>query len=297
MKLLTRFNLLFIVTFGFGMAVSLWLANTFLQRQAEDRVRSESELIAQAASATRHYTEDQVKPLLTRLQKRESKFLAQGVPTYAVLQVFQYLHKANPEYIYKDAMLNPTNPADRALGWEVDVINEFRSDPTRQEIARERSSEAGGSFFFARPIIISDSQQACLECHSTPSRAPAAMIRQYGPDNGFGWKTNEILGVQIISVPGAVPLEMAHTALKTLFLYLGLAAILMLLLLDALLLVTVIRPVAKLSRMADEISQGRPGEDLPVRGRDEISILALSFNRMRRSVARMLNMLGRLSDS
>jgi protein-histidine pros-kinase len=50
--------------------------------------------------------------------------------------------------------------------------------------------------------------------------------------------------------------------------------------------------VAKLSHMADEISQGKlDTEDLPVTGRDEISVLASSFNRMQRSLARAMRML------
>jgi HAMP domain-containing protein len=293
MKLITRFNLLFLVIFGVGMAVSLWLANQFLQREAEDRIQAQAELMAETATATRQYTEQQVKPLLTRLQKHESNFLAQSVPTYSAIQVFEYLHKTNPKYAYKDAMLNPTNPADRATGWEMDVINEFRSDPNLRTLSRERESSVGGSYFFARPIILSESQKACLECHSIPTRAPAAMIRQYGPDNGFGWKLDQVLGAQIISVPASVPIQMAHTALKRLMMYLGGAALLMLLILDWLLIVTVIRPVTRLARMADEMSQGRTGEDLPARGRDEISVLAMSFNRMRRSVAQAMKMLER----
>ncbi len=293
MKLITRFNLLFIAIFGLGMAVSLWLANRFLQREAEDRVQAQAELIAETASATRQYTEQQVKPLLSRLQKHEANFLAQSVPTYSAIQVFEYLHKANPKYTYKDAMLNPTNPADRASGWEVDVIYEFRSDPNLRMLSRERETSIGRSYFFARPIILSESQKACLDCHSMPARAPASMIRQYGSDNGFGWKLDQILGAQIISVPASVPIQMAHTALKTLMMYLGGAAILTLLILDWLLVVTVIRPVSRLSRMADDISQGKPGEDLPAKGHDEISVLATSFNRMQRSLARAMKMLQR----
>lgn len=69
-------------------------------------------------------------------------------------------------------------------------------------------------------------------------------------------------------------------------------AIVTLLVLDLVLIATVIRPVAKLSRMADDISQGNlEVEDLPVRGRDEISILAVSFNRMQRSLAHAMKML------
>jgi protein-histidine pros-kinase len=297
MKLITRFNLLFVVIFTVGMAASIWLANLFLEREAEDRVEAQAQLMAEAATATRQYTEQQVKPLLTRLQKHESNFLPQIVPTYSAIQVFAYLHKSNPKYSYKDAMLNPTNPADRATGWEADVINAFRNDPNLQTLSRERESSVGRSYFFARPIILSASQDACLECHSTPSRAPAAMIRQYGTANGFGWHMNTVLGAQIISVPASVPIQMARTALRTLIIYLAGAAILMLLILDWLLASTVIRPVAKLSQMADEISQGRPSEDIPAKGNDEISVLAMSFNRMRRSLARAMKMLEREDNS
>lgn len=291
MKLLARFNLLFIAIFGLGMAGSVWLANQFLQREAEDRVQAEADLIVQAASATRQYAEQQIKPLVTKLQKRDATFLAQSVPTYSSIQVFQYLHNANPQYTYKDAMLNPTNPADRATGWEADIINAFRSDPNLQVLSRERESSVGSSYFVARPITISDAGKACLDCHDTPTRAPAAMIREYGPDNGFGWKLNQVIGAQIVSVPESVPIKMAHDALKTLVAYLAAAAVLMLLILDWLLLVTVIRPVARLAQMADRISQGLVGEDLPAKGRDEISVLAASFNRMQRSLARAMKML------
>ncbi len=289
MKLLARFNLLFIVVFAVGMAISVWLANQFLQKEADNRVYEQAELMTESASATRRYAEEQLKPLMAKLQKRESTFLPQSVPTYSAIQVFQYLHKANPQYTYKDAMLNPTNPVDRATDWETDVVNEFRSDRSLKSISQERDSVVGKSVFFARPLLITD--EKCLECHSTPNRAPAAMVRQYGPNNGFGWKLNEIVGAQIVSIPDSVPLQMAHNALKTLVAYLAGAAILLLVVLDALLIVTVIRPVTKLSRIADQISQGKLGEEIPVKGRDEVSVLAFSFNRMQRSLVRAMKLL------
>ncbi len=289
MKLLGRFNLLFIAVFAPGMVISGWLASQFLQREADDRVHEQAQLMTETASAARLYAEEQVKPLIAKLQRHESAFLPQMVPTYSAIQVFQYLHKANPQYTYKDAMLNPTNPADRATDWETDLVEKFRSEPTLPSLSQERDSAFGKSVFFARPIRITDA--ACLECHSVPSRAPAAMIRQYGPNNGFGWKLGEIIGAQIVSVPESVPLRMAHDVLKKLVAYLAAAAVLLLLILDTLLIVTVIRPVTRLARMADELSQGRVAEDIPARGRDEVSVLASSFNRMQRSLARAMKML------
>jgi len=264
----------------------VWLANQFLQREADARVHEQARLMTETASAVRHYAEGQIKPLIARLQRHESTFLPQTVPTYSTIQVFQYLQKANPQYTYKDAMLNPTNPADRATDWETDIVQSFRTDSSLESIYRERDSAVGKSVFFARPIQIND--EACLECHSTPNRAPAAMVRQYGPNNGFGWKQGEIVGAQIVSVPESLPIRTAHKQLRTLVVYLAAGAVLLLILLDTLLIVTVIRPVRRLSRMADEISQGRVAEEIPAKGRDEISVLAASFNRMQRSLARAI---------
>jgi HAMP domain-containing protein len=114
-----------------------------------------------------------------------------------------------------------------------------------------------------------------------------------GPNNGFGWKAGETIGAQIVSVPESLPLQIADRALKTSTLYLVGVAALTLILLDLLLIFTVIRPVGKLSRMADEISKGNLDvEELPVEGgRDEISVLASSFNRMQRSLVRAMRML------
>jgi HAMP domain-containing protein len=65
-----------------------------------------------------------------------------------------------------------------------------------------------------------------------------------------------------------------------------------LILLDAVLLLTVLRPLRSLSAMADQISVGQMDmPELPVRGNDEIAVLAGSFNRMRRSLERALKML------
>jgi HAMP domain-containing protein len=123
--------------------------------------------------------------------------------------------------------------------------------------------------------------------------APPAMVRRYGPNNGFGWQPNEIVGAQIVAVPMAVPLRMASQAFQELGIYLGAVFLASLILLDLVLLFTVVRPLRRLSTMADQISVGQMDmPELPVHGKDEIAVLAGSFNRMRRSLDRALKMLG-----
>lgn len=290
MKLLARFNLIFILVFGVGTIVAVWLAYIFLRNDAKQQVLAQANLMMETTLATRAYTTHQIKPLLEKVQAHDAIFLPQTVPAYSATQVFNYLHKDHPDYAYKEATLNPTNPIDRATDWEADVVNRFRDNPTQKELYGERDTPVGKSLFLAHPLRVTS--PSCLECHSTPSVAPASMLRQYGPNNGFGWNMNEIIGAQIVSVPETLPVKIADRALKTLIAYLVIIAAIALIVLDGVLIATVIRPVARLSRVADEISQGKTDvEDIPVKGRDEISVLAASFNRMQRSLVRAMKLL------
>ena len=103
------------------------------------------------------------------------------------MTTFKNLHVKYPDYTYKEATLNPTNPQDRASDWEVDIINGLRDHPDQKQIIGERETPTGQSLYFASPIVAAHS---CMECHSTPSAAPKAMLSVYGDANGFGWKEN-----------------------------------------------------------------------------------------------------------
>jgi protein-histidine pros-kinase len=221
----------------------------------------------------------------------QESFLPQTVPAFAATENFAQLRVSYPDYAYKEAVLNPTNPRDRAVDWEADIINTFRNHANgEKELVGERDTPTGRSLFMARPI---QAAPPCLECHSVPSAAPPAMLRRYGPDNGFGWQPNEIVGAQIVSVPMALPVRMANQAFTTLVSCLAGVFLASLVLLDALLLVGVVRPLRRLATMADQISVGQVDmPELPTNGNDEIAVLAGSFNRMRRSLDRAMKMLG-----
>src|ERR1700676_4556283 len=125
-------------------------------------------------------------------------FLPQSVPAFSATEVLNEVRRKYPAYSYKEALLNPTNPRDRAVEWEADIVNSFRSDNVRPEISGTRMPPTGPSLYLARPFQIKD--PACLVCHTTAEIAPASMVRIYGPNNGFGWKLNEVIGAQVVSV-------------------------------------------------------------------------------------------------
>jgi hypothetical protein len=140
----------------------------------------------------------------------DREFHPQSVPAFAATEIFNYLREKYPEYFYKEATLNPTNPRDRATDWEADIVNQFRGNTKLPEFLTTRVTPTGEALVLARPIKITNA--SCLTCHSTPDKAPPEMRKLYSDANGFGWKLDEIIGAQVVSVPMAVPVSMADKA-------------------------------------------------------------------------------------
>jgi len=288
MKLLLKFNLVLLSVFAIGFLVAGYVSRGLLQRNAKQEIEENARIMMEAALAVRSYTNTQIKPLLQTQVKYS--FLPQQVPAYSANQYFTQLRKAFPDYSYKEATLNPTNPVDRAADWEADIVRYFQQSPDQKELVRERDTPNGRMLYIARPMKIYDAH--CLDCHDTPQRAPATMIDRYGSDNGFGWKMGDILTAQIISAPMRLPIQRATTAFRVFMGSLAAVFAAIIIVLNTMLILVVIRPVNRLSKLADEVSLGNM--ELPefqMSGQDEIAVLAESFGRMRKSLARAMKML------
>jgi HAMP domain-containing protein len=288
MKLLMKFNLILLLLFGSGLFLVSYMAHQFLLDNARKQVLQQAQLMVESARSTREYTSQELKPLLVRVPD-EPEFIRQTVPAYSANSTFDRLRKTYPEYVYKEATLNPTNPRDRAVEWENDIISYFRNNPAAKEIVGERETPTGRSLYLAHPMR---APQACLECHSTPDKAPPKMIATYGSTNGFGWTPDEVVAAQIVSVPMTLPVSIADRAYQRLLIYLIGMFLITIVTIDSLLYFIVIRPVRRLSDYAERISKGQTDlPELPVSGRDEIAEVTGSFNRMYRSLAKALRLL------
>jgi HAMP domain-containing protein len=288
MGLRAKLNLMLLVVFAVGLAGSAYLSNRILQQNAREEVIQNARVMIKSAQGAADYTVKEIRPLLAPQLKKQ--FLPQAVSFYTAQKSFEVLRATLPEYTYRIPALNPTNPADRATDWEADAIREFRNNPDRTELIAERDTPVGPMLDLLQPVTVTD--QGCLICHGRPENAPKTMLDIYGTTNGFGWKMNETVGAEVASVPLSVPLERAYKILMTLMAYLVAIFLVLLLLLNVLLHFVIIGPVSQMSRIANEVSLGKP--DVPkceARGSDEIASLGNSFNRMRRSLESAMKML------
>lgn len=288
MKLLLKFNLVFLLVFALGLGAAGYIARNMLQKGAHEEVLGHARLMMESAVAVSGYTANQIKPLLENQMKYG--FLPQSVPAYSSFEVINALRAKHPDYSYKPAMLNPTNPRDRAQDWEEDIISQFAKSPALTEYVGQRSTSSGQAMYIARPIRLST--PLCLQCHSTVDAAPPTMIEKYGPANGFGWKMNDTLGAQIVSVPMSVPLKRADDAFGVVMGSLAGVFVLIGLVLNLMLWKLVIQPVTKLSALADRVSLGElDAPEFAAGSKDEIGVLSESFARMRKSLVHAMKLL------
>ena len=288
MGLRTKFNLVMIAAFAIGLVIATLLAREITTEEAKRQVLNEATLIMRAGTAIRSYTQKEISPLLS--EQMSVRFLPHSVPSWSAHTVLRQVQKDFPDYSYKEAALNPTNPADRATNWEADIIAAFKRDGGLNEFVVTRDTPTGQFLTFARPFRLTD--RGCLACHSTPAAAPATMVDLYGNGNGFGWVQGDVIGAQIVSVPMTLALTRANHSLFAFVAALSAVFLVMLVALNVLMHFFVLKPMQRITTLARDVSAGKPDvPEYPVRGRDEIASLGRSFNLMHRSLQNAMRML------
>ena len=218
MKFIVKFNLALIALLAVGVSGVAYHFKTVTAENALESVTHEAQLLLEQIIALRKYTVKEISPLL-RSGGYEGEFHAQSVPAYAATQVGNLFKENRPEYNYKEAVFNPTNPRDNAAPWEEKVINRFIEDESLDKYVGKRIINRTKVLYIAKPIKITN--PACLACHSVPEAAPKSMVEKYGKKRGFGWKLGEVVGIQMMTVPFTLPDELVAKTFKSVLIVLG----------------------------------------------------------------------------
>jgi len=290
MKLLLKFNLVMVALFAIAIAATAAVSRDLLQRNAREEIYDNAKLLIESALAVRDYTSRNIAPLLETQIKYE--FRPEMVSAFSAIELLRNVRETHPDYkqfLYREATLNPTNPANRAVEWESDIVNSFRNGAVKAPLFGERDTANGRMLYVAKPL---KAGAACMRCHDTAEIAPPTMISKYGSAGGFGWKVGEIIGAQIVQIPETFALARAEATFRVFMGSLLGVLVALGLVFNALLWWMFIRPVTRISALADRISLGAvDAPDFVSRSHDEIGMLAQALSRMRRSLVQAMNML------
>lgn len=290
-----KLTILMLTIFLIGILVSSIVYYQILLGYAENELTTNANLLISSMDSVRKYHRDKVTPLLKK--QSSEKFIPESVPSFAVRGVFDTLANSYKdqygEYLYKDAMLNPTSIKDKATDKEIEII--VKLDQQDSQLKEKEDNVDSGYlmidgqkyFYTARPIKISQSN--CLECHSTLSRAPKSLqvLYQQGvyeANAGLGWKLNKVIGTKIIFIPAD---KVFNAAREHFLLILG---IFIAIFAAAILLVNlwlknyVVQPLSRMTRVAEAVSMGDMEADFDKQSNDEVGRLADAFTRLKTSL-------------
>jgi len=294
-KLRKKFTILLLLVLLVGLTCIGTALAVVLERNTENEISEQALILIETMNSVRDYTSNQVQPELA--DRMDVEFLPETIPAYSAREVFETLRQNNPKYrdfFYKEATINPTNLRDSADKFETVLVEKFIGNSNLKETSGFRSIPGGDIFYIARPIRIS--KTSCLECHSTPDVAPRSFVERYGTVNGYGWKLNEIVGAQTISVPAQ---KVFNEAKKTFLLLMGIVSsifIAVILLVNDLLNRNVIRPLKKIAKIAQEVSTGDMNAEFEQVSEDEIGNLAEAFQRMKLSLTLAMNRISQIRN-
>ena len=297
LKLAPKFTLLLSLVFISAIAISGVVLSKTTQQQAESDVAYRGQILMEVMSSVRNYTDAEVSPLLEPRIEKSNELILQAIPSYSVIKVFENLRKNSKykEYLYKDALLNPTNYVrDKADNLETKIIENFRKESGLEKESGFTNRQGENVFYYAQPIVVTES--TCLRCHSTPAVAPKKQLAIYGSEHGFGWTLNKVLGTQIIYVPSEQVFAIAHRNLASFMgIFIGIFA-LVILLINFLLKRSVIQPIRPMARLAQKISNNEdlssePNEESEIKSveklakrPDELGQLAQLFQQMAHAI-------------
>ncbi len=299
LKLGSKFNLLLFLVFSGSLILTGIVLSHLLENRIEQEVTSKAKILMETMTSVRSYTSTHIYPLLSSRLETEVNFIPETIPAYSATEIFNNFRK-NTNYnnfFYKEATLNPTNLRDKAdLDDKADIdetrmVNYFRLNTDKKELTGFREDPAGKKFYIARPLAVT--KESCLVCHSTPDKAPKSLITNYGSENGFGWKLNEIVAAQVIYVPAEEVISKAQEFWRKIMLIVIAILLAIALLINYLLKHFIVKPIRQISRTAEAISLGQMNADFNHNSQDEIGSLAAAFNRMKSSLQISMNLLNK----
>ncbi|MCW9049190.1 MAG: DUF3365 domain-containing protein, partial [Deltaproteobacteria bacterium] len=176
-------------------------------KNAMDEAKIKSNIILNYAMATKKYMKLVQKPLVKELIEADRFYPELMSGFVSARGTFELFQESYPGYIFKQATIDPLNPANKASKEEQVLIDHFRRDPSLISSEGQLTKNGEEVFYFAQPIKVDS--KSCLRCHGNVNDAPKDQIEIYGAEAGYNWKMNDTVAAFVIYIPTAAAITAA----------------------------------------------------------------------------------------
>ena len=271
---------------GMGMIVSLAVGSLsilfyeYVKTVYVQQTFQKTDLVFGHVDATMKYIDEELRPKMFNILPKDEFVLEAMSTSFVNKGVMERFSDLFPEYVYRRVALNPMGSQNQPNTFEKGYIKRFAENP-EGELNWKGLVTIGKKDFFIHLKGVK-MEKKCGICHGDPSISPKSLIDRYGTVNGHNWPVGEVVGL----VSMAIPMDATFTRLRQVafsIFFVGLMGVALLtIFLYYFYYVFAQRPLQKASAFFHSIVRGKKGLDdrFEVRGRDEISELADSFNHL-----------------
>jgi len=261
-----------VVMFGLsGLAITFHYRA--IEANAQARMHQQALDLRAALMATRRVYHKQFIDSGLPLDDHTLGFL----PAHAMSRIAEdFPHWTQSGVRFNNVSDRPRNPLNQADADELAAMAWFRQHPKAAEYTQPNTSKDGKSYFhFTAPIW---TEPYCLKCHDTPGTAPPTIRQRY--DAGYGYQAGDLRGVMSIRIPSESMRDVAlqHWQREVAGLLVLFGAI------GMLLNRFMTRRLMTLAQASQQLAEGDYSTRVVVQSRDEIGLLAHSFNEMATAV-------------
>ena len=295
MRISTRLLIITGIFLVLTCAIIVVLVNYSMRQQALVEAESKMAIMAEQYLAIHTYFSQKLKPVvfeLTDAIRPKTYFDPVWMSsTYAIREINKTIKKSKgeTEYHLKDAAINARSPENEATPYEKEFLLELGVNPKLKEKSIVQMIDGRPYLVLLRRGEVMEAP--CLRCHSSPDKAPADMVRLYGPKRSFNRKIGD--WVQAVSI--RVPLAEAYANANHFSLRLSALLLTLLFILFGILYFfsrrLMFKPLSVIHEKALQIStdEKKLGDEIPLPLGRELNELASAFNSMSKSLRYHLN--------
>jgi HAMP domain-containing protein len=281
-----KFNAALAIIMIVSLCATYMATNSLFKQSAEHSAR----FLMYTMEASRAFTGEVLKPVLYK--ELPGRFIVEGMSSsFGARNLFERIKKKYPDYYFKHAAPNPRNKLNLADDFEKKIIEKFKKNPNLKEWHGYRGNNTDKDFVIMKPIL---AEERCMKCHSVPSKAPVEIIEKYGDKAAFGMVVGDVIAALTVSAPATKIFTKSRNNTIIVNIIIALCFISLIAIINIFFAKIVIKPIQRLKQSVNEISIGNMEVPINSNGNDEISDLALSFERMQVSICMAMQRLNRI---
>lgn len=284
LQLGTRFALVTGGICGLFYLLFILLSYNYLKEQTLRVASEKAHIILDIMNGIDAYINQTLRPriinLMPDIQENPHAFIPEILSTTKIKNiVIEKAKLENFQFTYKRMSINPRNRDNGLTEIYAEILTIFKKDKNLNEWQGIKSFDKHRFFILAKPIYIKEN---CLRCHGEPQQAPVGLISKYGNEGGFGFKIDELMGIETVSISMDIILnEIIQTTIN--ICTIGIIVIILLFIaIEGSFIRLIGHPLKKISQHFTKISQNMLLDATTLKGKkhDEIGELIASFNIM-----------------